>query len=74
MARKRKQARIEYLPPAPDAIYSYVRDICQKLAEQRDASYASPEIVRGLSDFMLLAGKIQAKHLNRTHSIDKNHD
>jgi hypothetical protein len=65
MAKKINRRRIEYLPPAQEDIHDYARAICQKIAAEHDPAYATPEIVFGLAQFMKIAGRIQAKHLNR---------
>lgn len=69
MAKKKNQRRIEYLPPAQEDIDAYARAVCQKIAQAGDPSYTTPEVVHGLAEFMKIAGKIQAKHLNRVNLV-----
>jgi hypothetical protein len=69
-ATGKKQRPVEYLPPTYEAAHAYARAICGKMAERHDPSYADSEIIRGLAEFMQIAGKIQAKHLNRANRVD----
>ncbi len=60
------QRRVEYLPPSDGDIYNYARHICEQLASNGDTACNRLEVVGGLAEFMQLAGRIQAKYLNRS--------
>lgn len=70
---KRTHRRIEYVAPTDEAIDAFARSVCEQLAEDGDRACATLEVVRGLTEFMKLAGRIQAKHLNRTQAVDNDH-
>lgn len=62
--------RIEYIPPDAGTLRQYAREICDDLAVQGDESICDRDVVNGLTEFMLIAGRIQAKYLNRLASVD----
>jgi len=63
---KQGQQCIEYQPPDS----RLVRELAESLSIDEGLLPTSPEsgmeVVRGLAEFLKLAGSIQAKHLNRT--------
>ncbi len=64
------QRRVAYVAPEAKQLQQYARDICNDLAEEVDASLAHRDVVNGLAEFMRIAGRIQAKYLNRLASVD----
>lgn len=71
MGNKQELERhVEYLPPTDEAISAFARSVCKQLAENGDPTYTSLEVVNGLGDFLKLAGRIQAKYLNRAQGVD----
>lgn len=71
MGRKRRRP-IEYLPPAQTDIDTFAVRVCEVLAEKHDPAIAEPDVVRGLAEFMRIAARIQAKHLNQQVGIIDN--
>lgn len=67
---RQPERRVEYAAPADEAISIFARSICGQLAENGDPHCANLEIVNGLTDFLKLAGRIQAKYLNRSQVVD----
>jgi hypothetical protein len=63
---------IEYLPPAEADIHAYAEQVCQRIAQKRGAEFSEPDVVQGLADFMRIAARIQAKHLNNSSELVDN--
>ncbi len=65
--------RIIYRPPSRQAIETYARKACEKLAE-RDVSYLSPDVVSGFAQFLQLTSAIWAKHLTAERDMENKLD
>lgn len=66
---------VTYLPPDDNLIKQFARAVCQNLSEQHsDASYSNPDIVNGLTLFLIFVAQLTAKHLNEGNHglLDKN--
>ena len=68
--QKHPERPVEYVAPSDEAISAFARSICDQLAETGDSHCARLEVVNGLTDFLKLAGRIQAKYLNRSQVVD----
>jgi hypothetical protein len=55
--------RVEYVVPDSRKLRRYAREVCNDLAEKGDALLSDREVVNGLTEFMRIAGRIQAKYL-----------
>lgn len=66
--------RIVYEAPPCEVIEEYVRQACQRLAEERDPAYAKPEVMQGFADFLQVVAAIWAKHLNTLCEAEDNVD
>ncbi len=55
---------IVYQPPSRKVISAYAQLVCDRLAEQYGASYATPEVVSGFTEFLLVVAVMLAKRLN----------
>jgi hypothetical protein len=64
---KKKQAcrPIEYYPTPGEVVDAYARAVCQRLGEEVDASFNTPETIREFSAFVRIVSIICAKHMNR---------
>jgi hypothetical protein len=56
--------RVIYVPPSKNCIKSFARDVCSRLADDRDPGLNDPEIVNGLADFLEVIARIEAKRLS----------
>ncbi len=74
MADQSPKRRIEYLPPAREDIFACAQEVCDRMAAQHGDTFADPDIVHGLAEFMRIAARIHAKHLNRVTQVDTNSD
>lgn len=64
--------RIEYVPPKPEVIQAFARQVCETLAaEKNDPTYLQYEIMYGLAQFLELVARVLAKHLNAQQMVDK---
>lgn len=64
---------IKYIPPKVQAIRVYARSVCAMLATQmNDPSFLQPHVVKGFADFIAIAAKAKAKHLNAQQLVDDN--
>ena len=68
-----KTKRIIYSPPSPAAVEKFARAVCEKFGAG-DNSYLSSEVVSGFAGFLVLATKIQAKHLTKTSEMEQKLD
>ncbi|MEL7233776.1 MAG: hypothetical protein AAFV33_18560 [Chloroflexota bacterium] len=66
--------RVEYVAPDVRKLRQYAREVCDDLAEKGDESLNDRDVVNGLTEFMRIAGRIQAKYLNRLVSVDSSDD
>lgn len=66
--------RIIYHPPPKKVVEDFAEQVCQRLAEMHDASYAKPAVVSGLARFLQLAGTILAKHLSSKDETEEKLD
>lgn len=65
--------KVQYRPPESAAIRAYARKVCEILADRRnDPSFLQPHVVKGLADFIAVAAKVKAKHLNAQQLVDDN--
>ena len=67
MANQRLGSRshnIVYSPPSWDTIHGYARSVSLALAQDGTPSFADPEVVRGLANFIKVVATIRAKQLN----------
>ena len=65
-----KRRPSEYIPPAVEDIRAHAREACDALlASDIDPAQRS-EIFHGYIEFLQLAGRIQAKHRNRSGLLD----
>jgi hypothetical protein len=71
-ADSKLRRRVEYYVPDQEAIDQYARFVCEQVAERRGSAFCEPEVIRGLAEFMKIAGTIQAKYLNRANQVDNN--
>lgn len=54
-----------YLPPTPDSISRYAKEVCNALAEmQQKDEVAKPEIATGFAHLLSVLFHIRAKELN----------
>jgi hypothetical protein len=56
---------VEYLPPTPKTIDQYVHAVCRELTQKENRNYLDTDFVRGLTTFMNVIVRIQARYLNR---------
>jgi hypothetical protein len=58
----------EYVSPKATTINEFAQSVCEALAVRTgDAAFRHPQTIRWLADFLDLAARIQAKHLNTQH-------
>jgi len=57
---------VEYLPPSPDLLEHFARDVCLGLGPD----YCQPEVVDGLASFMKVVARALANSLNRKDEGD----
>lgn len=59
-----------YCAPSSESVDAYAREVCEKLAQQIDPSYADYEVVSGLAGFLKLLSRIRAKQLSEVVDSD----
>jgi len=65
------QRKVEYVPPAAEAIHTYVKNVCTALGEQVDVEFDTPDVRLELANFLTVVASIWSKHLNTTiQSLD----
>lgn len=62
---KRPQRPVEYVPPNTDLVRQYAHKVCRHLSKQEGKDYTGTDYTRGLTNFMHVVAKIQARHLSR---------
>ncbi len=60
------QQCLEYQPPDSRLVQELAESLCRDEGLLPTSPESGTEVVRGLAEFLKLAGSIQAKHLNRT--------
>ena len=70
VAKEERNSPFTYVPPSKTDIENFAQRLCDRLAKEQDESFGDPEIVRGLVEFLLIVGTIQAKYLNRLQAVD----
>ncbi|MEP7287468.1 MAG: hypothetical protein ABI947_17050 [Chloroflexota bacterium] len=55
---------IVYQPPSRKLVSEYVKQVCERLAQERGSSYLAPEVMSGFTEFLLIVGIILANRLN----------
>lgn len=55
---------MKYVPPNPDLIDRFARDLCQRLAEQIDPAYNHFDVVVGFADFVKIVAQLEVNRLN----------
>ena len=61
------QREIIYVPPAPEVIEKYARDVCEALEQRYGGNHTKSEVITGFTAFLKEATKIYANHLTRKH-------
>jgi len=56
---------VVYCPPKPEVIEKFANRVCQELARQHGEQFARSEVIDGFTDYLKLAARIYANHLNR---------
>jgi len=62
---KQLERPVEYVPPNTDLVRQYAHKVCRRLSEQEGQDYTGTDFTRGLTNFMQVVAKIQARHLSR---------
>ncbi len=62
---KQSERPVEYVPPNADLIRQYAHKVCRRLSEMEGQDYMGTDFTRGLTNFMQVVVKIQARHLSR---------
>jgi hypothetical protein len=62
--------QVEYHEPDAKRLRDYAREVCDDLAAQTGDTINTNDMVNGLTDFMRIAGRIQAKYMNRVTQVD----
>jgi hypothetical protein len=65
LKKERARRPIEYYPTPGEVVDAYARAVCQRLGEEVDAGFNTPETIREFSAFVRIASMICAKHMNR---------
>ncbi len=77
MSDKTGKKRTIYSPPPPATVEKLARAVCEKFGYADDTPEGR-EVVSGLTDFLILATKIQAKYLTKIseseHKLDSKAD
>jgi hypothetical protein len=61
----------EYLPPSNKIISAFAQKACEMLAvSTRDERFTQRYVVRGLTNFLEIAARAQAKWLNGEQNVD----
>jgi hypothetical protein len=68
LKQKATDRRIEYYPTPTKVVDAFAHAVCQRLGEQVDAAYNSPETIREFSTFVRIVSVIYTKHMNRHHT------
>ena len=56
---------VEYLPPSREALHAFAQAVCASLAErQNDPTLESKERIAGLTQFLEVVTRIQAKYMS----------
>lgn len=61
----RRKRPVEYVPPNTDLVRQYAHKVCRRLSEVEGQDYTGTDFTRGLTNFMQVVAKIQARHLSR---------
>ena len=69
-----KHKRVEYEPPSDQSLFEFAREVGDRLAAQAQPSYAHPDVVRGLADFLATIATIEANQRNRAQLFDERED
>ncbi len=65
------RGKVRYRPPESAAIRAYAQKVCETLADRRnDPSFLQQHVVKGLADFIAVAAKVKANHLNTQQLVD----
>lgn len=62
---KQPKRPVEYVPPNADLVRQYSHQVCRRLSEQEGRDYTGTDFTRGLTNFMQVVVKIQARHLSQ---------
>lgn len=62
------ETSVNYVSPASKVFEQLARDACQRLyVEGGDATFNSPEVIRGLANYLAYIAELTAKYLNKGH-------
>jgi hypothetical protein len=59
-----------YVMPAPHVIHAYVQAVSDCLARDGDHRFLDAEVMRGLTEFLMLLAEIRISALHRAAPID----